>query len=187
LAAAQTQRFDAIILDLMLPGIAGLDLLRSLRQEGFKTPVIVLTALGTVEERVAGLNVGADDYVVKPFAFAELMARVDAVCRRTGTRPSPTLEAADLQLDLATRRVTREGTEIDLTPTEFSLLEFLMRHSGQVVTRRMLCEHLWESDWEGATNVIEVHVNRLRGKLDRGFDKSLIQTVRGRGYALRNA
>jgi two-component system OmpR family response regulator/two-component system copper resistance phosphate regulon response regulator CusR len=186
LTAAKSQRFDAIILDLMLPGLPGLDVLQALRSEGLKTPVIVLTALGTVEERVAGLNVGADDYVVKPFAFAELMARVDAVCRRTGTRPSPMLETADLQLDLATRRVMREGTEIDLTPTEFSLLEFLMRHSGQVVTRRMLCEHLWESDWEGATNVIEVHVNRLRGKLDRGFDKSLIQTVRGRGYALRS-
>ena len=186
LGLAKSQRFDAIILDLMLPTLGGLDVLQQIRNEGLQTPVVVLSALGAVEERVEGLTAGADDYVVKPFAFAELMARIDAVCRRTVTRPSPLLESEDLHLDLATRRVTRNNVEIDLTPTEFSLLEFLMRHAGQVVTRRMLCEHLWESDWEGATNVIEVHINRLRGKLDRGFDKSLIQTVRGRGYALRS-
>lgn len=182
---ARTQLYDVMVLDLMLPGKSGLDVLRQLRSEGIRTPIVLLTALGSVEERVAGLTAGADDYLVKPFAFAELMARVDAVCRRSGARPSPTLQLAGLTLDLATRRVNRDGIEIDLTPTEFSLLEFLMRHAGQLVTRKMLCEHLWESDWEGATNVIEVHINRLRGKLDKGFDKSLIQTVRGRGYALR--
>jgi two-component system OmpR family response regulator/two-component system copper resistance phosphate regulon response regulator CusR len=138
-----------------------------------------------VEDRVAGLNAGADDYVVKPFALTELMARLEAVCRRTLSRPPAVMQAGPLTLDLATRRVTRENKEVELTPTEFSLLELLMRYAGQVVTRRMLCEHLWETDWEGATNVIEVHINRLRGKLDKGFDDSVIQTVRGRGYAVR--
>jgi two-component system, OmpR family, response regulator len=185
LELASGQQFDAIILDLMLPGRPGLDVLKELRSCGIQTPVIALTALGSVEERVSGLNAGADDYVVKPFALVELMARVEAVCRRTVTRPSAVMQAGQLTLDLATRRVTREENEIELTPTEFSLLELLMRYAGQVVTRRMLCEHLWETDWEGATNVIEVHINRLRGKLDKGFDESVIQTVRGRGYALR--
>jgi len=186
LELALGQQFDAIILDLMLPGRPGLDVLKSLRGQGIHTPVIVLTALGSVEERVSGLNAGADDYVVKPFALVELMARVEAVCRRTSNRPPAVMHAGQLELDLGTRRVTREEKEIELTPTEFSLLELLMRYAGQVVTRRMLCEHLWDTDWEGATNVIEVHINRLRGKLDKGFDDSMIQTVRGRGYALRS-
>lgn len=184
---SHSQQYDAIVLDLMLPGKRGIDIVRDLRQEGIRTPVVLLTALGSIEERVAGLGAGADDYLVKPFAFAELMARLEAVCRRSGMRPSPTVQAGELCLDLATRRVTRNGAEIDLTPTEFSLLEFMLRHNGQLVTRKMLCEHLWDSDWEGATNVIEVHINRLRGKLDKGFDRSLIQTIRGRGYALRAA
>jgi len=179
------QQFDAIILDLMLPGRPGLDVLKDLRDSGIRTPVIAVTSLGSVEERVSGLNAGADDYVVKPFALVELMARVEAVCRRAASRPPAVMQAGPLTLDLATRRVTRESREIELTPTEFSLLELLMRYAGQVVTRKMLCEHLWESDWEGATNVIEVHINRLRGKLDKGFNESVIQTVRGRGYALR--
>jgi DNA-binding response OmpR family regulator len=182
---AHTQQYDAIILDLMLPRKSGLEIVRELRSEGIRTPVVLLTALGAVEERVAGLGAGADDYLVKPFAFDELMARIEAVCRRSGNRPGPTVQAGELCLDLATRRVLRNGVEIELTPTEFSLLEFLIRHAGQLVTRKMLCEHLWDSNWEGATNVIEVHVNRLRGKLDKGFDRSLIQTIRGRGYALR--
>lgn len=185
LTMAASGQFDAVILDLNLPGRSGLDLLRTLRKQGNRTPVLVLTALGSVEERVAGLQAGADDYVVKPFALAELLARIDAVCRRTVNRPPAIMQAGGLTLDLGTRRVTREGIEVDLTPTEFSLLELLMRHAGQVVTRRMLCEHLWEVDWEGTTNVIEVHINRLRGKLDKGFDQSVIQTIRGRGYALR--
>ncbi|MFN0054747.1 MAG: response regulator transcription factor [Planctomycetales bacterium] len=182
---AHSQHYDAIILDLMLPGKPGLDIVRELREEGIRTPVLLVTALGSVDERVAGLSAGADDYLVKPFAFTELMARLEAVCRRSGLRPAPTIEAGELCLDLATRRVIRDGHEIELTPTEFSLLEFLLRHSGQLVTRKMLCEHLWDSDWEGATNVIEVHINRLRGKIDKGHDRSLIQTIRGRGYALR--
>jgi len=185
LELASGQQFEAIILDLMLPGRAGLDVLRALRENGIQTPVIALTALGSVEDRVSGLNAGADDYVVKPFSLVELMARVEAVCRRAVTRPPAVMQAGQLTLDLATRRVTRGEKEIELTPTEFSLLELLMRYVGQVVTRKMLCEHLWETDWEGATNVIEVHINRLRGKLDKGYTDSVIQTVRGRGYALR--
>jgi two-component system, OmpR family, response regulator len=183
---AASQQFDAIILDLKLPGRPGLELLRELRKMGIHTPVIAVTALGAVEERVEGLRSGADDYIVKPFAMAELMARVEAVCRRTISRPATVMQAGQLTLDLSTRRITREGKEIDLTPTEFSMMELLMRHAGHIVTRRMLCEHLWETDWEGTTNVIEVHVNRLRGKLDKGYDESVIQTVRGRGYALRS-
>lgn len=185
LEMGRSQQFDAIVLDLMLPGEHGLVVLGKLRAEGIRAPVVVLTALGTVEERVAGLNAGADDYLVKPFSLSELLARLQAICRRATDRPAALLHVGDLTLDLTTRRVSRGPTEIDLTPTEFSLLEMLMRHAGQVVTRRMLYEHLWEADWEGATNVIEVHVTRLRGKLQRHGGGALIQTVRGRGYALR--
>ncbi len=182
---AMTQRFDAIILDLMIPGLPGMTLLENLRKEGVKTPVLILTALGSVEDRVRGLQAGADDYLVKPFALPELMARIDAICRRASHKPAAVLQAGDLTLDLTTRRVTKGEVEVDLTPTEFSIFELLMRHAGQVVTRKMLCESLWESDWEGTTNVIEVHINRLRGKLQRGSKEPLIHTVRGRGYALR--
>jgi len=185
LEEALSQRFDAIVLDLLLPGVPGLSVLRQLRAEGVRTPVILLTALGAVEERVAGLNAGADDYLVKPFAFPELLARLEAVCRRTLDRPAAVMTAAGLSLDLTTRRVEHNGIEIDLTPTEFSIMELLVRHAGQVVTRKMLCEHLWDTDWEGTTNVIEVHINRLRKKLDRDGAGPSIQTVRGRGYALR--
>jgi two-component system OmpR family response regulator/two-component system copper resistance phosphate regulon response regulator CusR len=180
---ALTQRFDAIVLDLRLPGLGGLEVLAAIRREGVRTPILLLTAQGSVEERVAGLDAGADDYLVKPFAFAELVARLHAVCRRVQDRPAAQMSAGELSLDLATRRVQHAGREIDLTPTEFSLLEMLMRHAGQVVTRKMLCEHLWEADWEGETNVIEVHVTRLRKKLDGAGEA--IQTVRGRGYAFR--
>ncbi len=177
--------FDTVILDVLLPGQNGLMVLRQLRAQGNQTPVILLTALGSVEERVAGLTAGADDYLVKPFAFTELMARIEAVCRRTRTRSSSILEVGTLRLDLTARRLLCSGVEIDLTPTECSLVEILMRHAGQVVTRKMLCEHLWKDYWEGTTNIIEVHINRLRGKLERGGCPPLIQTVRGRGYALR--
>lgn len=187
LEMARSQQFDAIVLDLMLPRRNGLDILKEIRGGGIETPVVLLTALGTVDDRVGGLTAGADDYLVKPFAFPELLARLQAVCRRSVVRPSPTLEAGELCLNLASRRVTRGGVEIIISPTEFGLLEYLMRHAGQVVTRKMLCEHLWYADWEGMTNVIEVHINRLRGKLDRGFETSAIQTIRGRGYAIRTA
>jgi len=185
LEMAASQKFDAVVLDLMLPDMGGMEILKHLRAQGVRTPILILTAMGSVEDRVAGLNAGADDYLVKPFAFPELTARLDALCRRAQTRPSSILETAGLKLDLATRRVTRENKEIELTPTEFSILELLMRYCGQVVTRKMLCEHLWEADWEGVTNVIEVHINRLRGKIDRGFGVPLIHTVRGRGYVIR--
>jgi two-component system OmpR family response regulator/two-component system copper resistance phosphate regulon response regulator CusR len=185
LELARSQRFDVIVLDLLLPGCGGLDVLRALRADGIQTPILLLTALGTVEERVAGLTTGADDYLVKPFAFPELLARIHAVCRRSMARPSPSLEVGELRLDLASRRVTRGGVEINISPTEFSLLEYLMRHAGQVVTRKMLCEHLWYAGWEGMTNVVEVHINRLRTKIDRRRDTSAIQTIRGRGYVIR--
>lgn len=186
LERARAHQFDAVVLDLMLPGEPGMNVLRTLRREGIATPVVLLTALGTVEERVEGLKAGADDYVVKPFALVELLARLEAVCRRSVTRPAAELKGAGLTLDLTNRRVTHGDAEIELTPTEFSLLEMLLRHAGQVVTRRMLCEHLWEADWEGTTNVIEVHVNRLRNKLQRaGVPGAAIHTVRGRGYAIR--
>jgi two-component system, OmpR family, response regulator len=185
LELAVEQQMDAIVLDLMLPKRDGLDVLTSFRSKGVQTPVVLLTALGSVQDRVKGLNSGADDYVVKPFAFSELLARVSAVCRRTSTRPASVLKAGDLTLDLTTRRVSHKSKDVDLTPTEFSLLEFLMRYAGQVVTRKMLCEHVWDTDWDGSTNVIEVHVNRLRNKIERAGAESCIHTVRGRGYVIR--
>lgn len=187
LAQLQGATYDVVLLDIMLPGATGIELLKQIRAAGNRTPVILVTALGSVEERVAGLNAGADDYLVKPFALAELSARIEAVCRRTSNRPPTTMQVADLTLDLSTRRVRRGEQDIELTPMEFSLLELLMRYAGQVVTRKMLCEHLWEYDWEGTTNVIEVHINRLRNKLDKIVKQPLIQTVRGRGYALRTS
>jgi len=177
--------FHVVILDLMLPDASGIEVLNRIRSSGNQIPVLILTALGSVQDRVVGLENGADDYLVKPFAMPELLARLKAITRRTQMTPSQHLRIGPVSLDLSTRRFFRDGREIDLTPTESSLLEFLMRHADQVVTRRMLCEHLWESDWEGVTNVIEVHINRLRGKMDRDFEKHLIQTVRGRGYILR--
>lgn len=182
---AMSQKYDVVVLDLLLPGESGIEMLEALRKAGINVPVIVVTALGSVDDRVAGLKRGADDYLVKPFEMSELLARIEAVCRRASTKPSPVLEVGELMLDLPTRRVTSGGVEIELTPTEFSILEMLMRHAGQVVTRKMLCEQLWESDWEGTTNVIEVHINRLRTKLQRGSKEPLIHTIRGRGYALR--
>jgi two-component system OmpR family response regulator len=182
---ALTGQFDAVVLDLLLPEQPGLDVLRELRAAGLRTPVILLTALGSIEERVAGLNAGADDYLVKPFALAELVARLQAVARRSAVAPPAALAAAGLKLDLTTRKVEFDGVAVELTPTEFSLLELLMRHAGQVVTRRMVCEHIWQSDWEGVTNVIEVHVRRLRGKLDQAGARDVVRTVRGRGYAIR--
>jgi two-component system OmpR family response regulator/two-component system copper resistance phosphate regulon response regulator CusR len=175
---------DLVVLDLMLPKVGGLEVLRMARSHGVKTPVIVLTARGTVPDKLEGFEAGADDYMVKPFAMDELMARIEAVHRRTSDKPAMQLEVGDLQLNLANQRLMLAGRAIDLTPTEFSILELLMRFHGQVVTRKMLCEHVWGFDWDGPTNVIEVHINRLRGKIDKGRDSSLIRTFRGRGYAL---
>lgn len=185
LAAIRQQQADVVVLDVMLPDINGLEVLSKLRRSGVRTPVLVLSALGSVEERVSGLQRGADDYVVKPFAFAELLARLHALSRRSLEAPAQRYEVGPLSLDLALRRVVRDGKEIELTPTEFSLLEYLMRHAGQVVTRRMLCEHLWEADWDGVTNVVDVHVSRLRAKIDKGFSPLLLHTVRGRGYLIQ--
>ncbi len=187
LDSARAQKHGVIILDLLIPGESGLVLLEKIRKDGIQTPVLVLTALGSIDDRVTGLNKGADDYLVKPFDMAELLARIDALSRRATLKPPAMLEVGDLVLDLPARRVTSGGIDIELTPTEFSILELLMRHTGQVVTRTMLTERLWESDWEGTTNVIEVHINRLRTKLQRGTKEPLIHTVRGRGYVLRAA
>lgn len=178
---------DLAVVDVMLPKASGLDVLRQARAAGVRTPVIVLTALGTVPDKLGGFEAGADDFLVKPFAIDELLARIEAVHRRAAHKPAMELEAGDLNLSLSTKRLTLAGRVIDLTPTEFSMLELLMRFHGQVVTRKMLCEHVWGFDWDGPTNVIEVHINRLRGKLDRGRKDSLIHTVRGRGYALAAA
>jgi two-component system OmpR family response regulator len=175
---------DLVVLDLMLPKVGGLDVLRAARKHGVRTPVIVLTARGTVPDKLEGFEAGADDYLVKPFAMDELLARIEAVHRRTADKPAMQLEVGPLQLNLANQRLTLAGRSTDLTPTEFSILELLMRFHGQVVTRKMLCEHVWGFDWDGPTNVIEVHINRLRGKIDKGRESSFIRTVRGRGYAL---
>ena len=175
---------DLVILDLMLPGEDGLSVLKAARAGGVRTPVIVLTARGLVGEKLQAFEAGADDYLVKPFAMDELLARIEAVHRRAGDKPAMTLTAGSLHLGLSSRRATLDDRPIDLTPTEFNLLELLMRFQGQVVTRKMLCEHVWGFDWDGPTNVIEVHINRLRGKVDKGRDVSMIQTIRGRGYAL---
>lgn len=193
LQSLDQQTCDVVVLDLMLPDMSGLEVLTNIRQRDHSPPVLLLTALGSVEERVRGLNRGADDYLVKPFAFAELMARLQALARRTGSYSGPDtpnaaptlLKAGPLTLDIVTRCAHREGSHIELTTTEYKLLEFLIRNSDQTVTRRMLCEHLWDANWEGVTNVIEVHINRLRAKVDRGYRQPLIQTVRGIGYALR--
>lgn len=175
---------DLVILDLMLPGLDGLSVLKDARSRGVRTPVIVLTARSLVSEKLRAFEAGADDYLVKPFAMDELLARIEAVHRRAGDRPTMTLAAGPLQLSLANRRASLDGRPIDLTPTEFNILELLLRFEGQVVTRKMLCEHVWGFDWDGPTNVIEVHINRLRGKVDKGRAASLVKTVRGRGYAL---
>ncbi len=181
----RTRSFDAAVLDLMLPDLPGLEVLKEFRVYQPSRSVLILSALGTVEERVHGLNSGADDYLVKPFAFSELIARLSALERRKNQLPATQLQCGSLVIELTNRRVTRDEREIELTPTEFKLIEFLMRNAGEVVTRRMLCEHLWESSWEGVTNVIEVHINRLRNKLNKGFDADMIHTIRGTGYELR--
>lgn len=175
---------DLVVLDLMLPKVGGLDVLRAARSRGVRTPVIVLTGRGAVPDKLEGFQAGADDYLVKPFEMDELLARIEAVHRRTSDRPAMHLEVGPLHLNLSNQRLTLSGRGIDLTPTEFSILELLMRYQGQVVTRKMLCEHVWGFDWNGPTNVIEVHINRLRGKIDKQRRQSFIRTVRGRGYAL---
>ncbi len=186
LYTAAAENFDLLIIDRMLPGLDGLALVKTLRGAGNQTPVLFLTALGGIDDRVSGLNAGGDDYLVKPFAFSELAARVAALGRRPAASAAPTqLRVADLELDLLSRTVRRAGVAIELQPREFRLLEYLMRHEGQVVTRTMLLENVWDFHFDPRTNVVETHVSRLRGKIDKGFAPELIHTVRGAGYCLR--
>ncbi|EGO95986.1 Two component transcriptional regulator [Acidiphilium sp. PM] len=184
---AASENFDAIILDRMLPGgIDGLRLLETLRAQDNVTPVLFLSALGEVDDRVKGLKAGGDDYLTKPFAFAELLARVEAMARRgKGEGPATRLNVGDLEMDLLSRGVKRAGQKIDLQPREFRLLEYLMRHAGQVVTRTMLLEGVWDYHFDPQTNVIDVHISRLRQKIDKPFDTPLLHTVRNAGYMLR--
>jgi two-component system, OmpR family, response regulator len=183
---ADGKGYDAIVVDRMLPYIDGLSLIQALRAKGDSTPALFLSALGQVDDRVRGLKAGGDDYMTKPFAFSELLARVEALARRgKGATVETTLKVADLEVDLLARTVKRAGKKLDLQPREFSLLEYLMRHAGQVVTRTMLLEGVWDYHFDPQTNVIDVHVSRLRQKIDKGFDKPLLRTVRGAGYCLR--
>lgn len=181
---AETNPYDLIILDIMLPQRDGLSILKGLRDKGINTPVLLLTAKGTVEDKVTGLNAGADDYLAKPFVFSELLARVRSLLRRGGEK-SPVLKYADLIMDPVTRRVTRGDMDIELTSKEYALLEYFLRRPAQVLTRTMISEHVWESDFDTFTNVIDVYVNYLRNKIDKGFEKKLIHTVRGVGYILK--
>jgi len=184
---ALEEDFDAMVVDRMLPGLDGLALIRSLRAAGKKTPALILSALGEVDDRVEGLRAGGDDYLVKPFAFSELLARLEALLRRSDgeTRARTGFKVGDLEMDLLTRTVRRAGRTIDLQPREFRLLEYLLRHSGQVVTRTMLLENVWDYHFDPQTNVIDVHISRLRSKIDKEFEKPLLHTVRGAGYVLR--
>lgn len=177
--------YDGVILDIMLPGITGLGVLREMRAAHDSTPVLMLTALGTVEDRVAGLDAGADDYLVKPFDFDELMARVRAMVRRGGERASSVMTSGDLMLDSASRYVERGGKEISLTAKEFDILEYLMQNEGKVLSRDKLSNHIWNYDYDGGSNVIDVYVHHLRKKIDDGFDEKKIITVKGAGYMVK--
>ncbi|MGZ0186746.1 MAG: response regulator transcription factor [Alphaproteobacteria bacterium] len=176
--------YDVIVLDRMLPGMDGLAAATALRAKGDATPILFLSALGQVDDRVKGLRAGGDDYLVKPYAFAELLARIEALARRRGDEPQTGMKVGDLEIDLLSRRVTRAGVRIDLQPREFKLLEYLARNADQVVTRTMLLENVWEYTFDPQTNVIDVHISRLRGKIDKEFDTPLLHTVRGAGYRL---
>jgi two-component system OmpR family response regulator len=185
LTAARDGEFDVLVVDRMMPRMDGVSMVEALRRGGDSTPVLFLSALGEINDRVAGLNAGGDDYLVKPYALAELLARVEALARRREMGAVQTvLKVGDLEMDLIAREVRRAGVEIDLQPREFQLLEFLMRHGGQSVTRTMLLEKVWEYHFDPQTNVIDVHISRLRSKIDKGFDRAMLQTVRGAGYRL---
>jgi len=188
LAKATSQRFDVIVADRQLPYLDGLSIIMRLREQSDRTPVLILSALGTVDDRVHGLKAGGDDYLTKPFAFAELLARIEALCRRgaPAAQEVTRLKFSELELDLLSRRVTRAGRTIDLTAKEFQLLEYFMRRPGQVVTRTMLLEGVWNLHFDPQTNIIDVHMSRLRNSVDKGFTKPLIHTVRGTGYVLRD-
>jgi two-component system, OmpR family, response regulator len=186
LAAALRQPYDVAIIDVMLPKRDGLSVIEELRRRKVTTPVLILSARRSVDDRVRGLQTGGDDYLTKPFAFAELLARVQALLRRSTRAPEPTtLTVQDLTLDLLSRRVTRAGRPVDLRPREFALLEYLMRNAGRVVSKTMILSHVWEYNFDPQTNIVDVLVSRLRDKIDRPFDQKLLHTVRGVGYVLR--
>jgi two-component system, OmpR family, response regulator len=186
LALAREGVHDVLIVDRMLPKRDGLSIVRTIRNEGIATPVLILSALSDVDERVKGLRAGGDDYLAKPYAFSELLARVEGLGRRTAQETQQTkLRAGDLEMDLLTRTVSRAGQSILLQPREFKLLEYLMRNAGHIVTRTMLLENVWDYHFDPQTNVIDVHVSRLRGKIDKGFEEPMLQTVRGAGYMIR--
>jgi len=183
---ALTVPYDVAVIDIMLPKIDGLSVITRLRREKILTPVIILSAKRSVDDRVKGLQLGGDDYLTKPFSFTELLARIQALIRRSQHAPEPTrLEAGDLSLDLLSREVVRAGKKLDLQPREFALLEYLLRNLGRVVSKAMIIEHVWGYDFDPMTNVVDVLVSRLRNKVDREFEKKLIQTHRGLGYALK--
>ncbi len=183
---ALSEPYDAAIIDLMLPKLDGLSIIERMRKEKVRIPVIILSAKGSIDDRVKGLQAGSDDYLVKPFAFSELLARVQALIRRAGGITEPTvLHVSDLSMNLISREVTRDGNVIELQPLEFSLLEYLMRNAGRIVSKTMIMEHVWDYNFDPQTNVVEARICRLRDKIDRHSDKKLIQTVRGVGYVLR--
>jgi two-component system, OmpR family, response regulator len=187
-AMAESGDYDVLVVDRMLPKLDGLSLIRSLREQKVEAPVLILSALGQVDDRVKGLRAGGDDYLPKPYAFSELLARVEVLSRRRASAPNAeptTYRIADLELDRLSHRVARSGQEIVLQPREFRLLEYLMKNANQVVTRTMLLEHVWDYHFDPQTNVIDVHVSRLRAKIDKGFDQQLIHTIRGAGYMVR--
>jgi two-component system OmpR family response regulator len=183
---ALTGAYDAAIIDIMLPKRDGLSVIEEIRKRRVKFPVIILSAKGSVDDRIKGLQTGSDDYLTKPFAFSELLARIQALIRRAGDHPETTrLAVSDLSLDILTREVTREDKRIDLQPMEFSLLEYLMRNAGRVVSKTMIMEHVWDYNFDPQTNVVEARICRLRDKIDREFSKKLVHTVRGAGYVLK--
>ena len=185
LRLASAKAYDVLVFDRMVPGLSGLKTVKSLREAGILTPALILTAISGIGDRVEGLEAGGDDYLVKPFAFAELKARLDALARRpTADLTGAVLTVGELEMDLVQRTVTRAGQPIALKPPEFRLLKYLMQHAGQVVTRTMLLEYVWAFHFDPKTNVVEIHISRIRAKLDRGFSRELIQTVRGAGYRL---
>ena len=186
LAMAEEGLHDVLIVDRMLPKLDGLVIVRTLRENSIKTPVLILSALSDVDERVKGLRAGGDDYLGKPYAFSELLARIEGLGRRKADAPQETkLRASDLEIDLLTRNVTRGGRPIPLQPREFKLLEYLVRNAGHIVTRTMLLENVWDYHFDPQTNVIDVHISRLRSKIDKGFEEPILQTVRGAGYMIR--
>ncbi|NJM33363.1 MAG: response regulator transcription factor [Rhodomicrobium sp.] len=187
LELAQNDQFDVLILDRMLPKRDGLSVLETLREEGNRTPVLILSALGSVDDRVTGLRAGGDDYLTKPYAFSELLARIEALARRSSPEEaSPKYSVGDLVLDRLAHKVMRAGEPIVLQPREYRLLEYLMKHAGQVVTRTMLLENVWDYHFDPQTNVIDVHISRLRAKIDKTYEKPLLHTIRGAGYMIRD-